>query len=258
MEESATSQAVETPTTDQVIGSQDTGTDQATGTDESSVSDSEVTTTEESFTDPSKLPPELQATYKSMQADYTRKTQGLADVSKKAEALDVLMNNPQFNAFMKALEEGNQPKRETGEIDTSQMSGEELISKLVENPSMLRSLIQQEAKTLVDPIAESYYADKAGAEIQRLRSAYPDFQNYESDIVSMIESGEVNSPEAGYKILSWANVKQQGINEGIKTVEKRSGSTQPPSSNAPTSPTGKYGSVLEAFEAAKQLTGWKG
>jgi hypothetical protein len=53
--------------------------------------------TEESFTamDPNSLPPEVQDAYRSMQADYTRKTQEIAKIRAKADLLDKVMANPQ-------------------------------------------------------------------------------------------------------------------------------------------------------------------
>lgn len=48
--------------------------------------DTGVGTSDSSFTSADDLPPELEARYKSMQADYTRKTQELAELRKEAEA----------------------------------------------------------------------------------------------------------------------------------------------------------------------------
>lgn len=48
--------------------------------------DTGVGTSDESFTTADDLPPELEGRYKSMQADYTRKTQELAELRKEAEA----------------------------------------------------------------------------------------------------------------------------------------------------------------------------
>lgn len=48
--------------------------------------DTGVGTSDDSFTTADDLPPELEARYKSMQADYTRKTQELAEQRREAEA----------------------------------------------------------------------------------------------------------------------------------------------------------------------------
>lgn len=51
-----------------------------------------VGTSDESFTTADDLPPELESRYKSMQADYTRKTQELAELRREAEAATEFMN----------------------------------------------------------------------------------------------------------------------------------------------------------------------
>lgn len=67
--------------------------------------DAGTTSTEDSFTnvDPATLPPELQAIYKSMQGDYTRTKQGLAEKSSQYEGLDVERAS-QAVQFLDALE----------------------------------------------------------------------------------------------------------------------------------------------------------
>lgn len=51
-----------------------------------------VGTSDESFTTADDLPPELESRYKSMQADYTRKTQELAELRREAEAATEFMS----------------------------------------------------------------------------------------------------------------------------------------------------------------------
>lgn len=43
---------------------------------------------EEGFTDPNKIPPELMPAYKSMQADYTKKTQAIAEQARQLQWVD--------------------------------------------------------------------------------------------------------------------------------------------------------------------------
>lgn len=51
-----------------------------------------VGTSEDSFTSANDLPPELEDRYKSMQADYTRKTQEIADLRREAETAMEFIN----------------------------------------------------------------------------------------------------------------------------------------------------------------------
>lgn len=255
MEESATSQAVSAPAVDQSLNGNPTPTtDQATGTDESA-NDSTVENKEESFTDPSQLPEELQTIYKSMQGDYTRKTQELSSFRTKAEQLDALMSNPRFNQVLENLS-GEATKTQAPELDISQMSGEDVLTKIVEDPSFLAKMVRQEAQALVKPVSDSYYQDKAEAEISRLRSAYPDFKEYESDIATMVEKRGYD-PEDAYKTLTWGKMKQAGINEGVKSVEQRKEAAQPDTTHAAVTGN-KAKTVFEAFEHAKKIHNWNG
>jgi len=54
----------------------------------------EAEVSSDSFTDASKLPPELQTIYKQMQADYTRKTQAIANTRHKSELYDEIIHDP--------------------------------------------------------------------------------------------------------------------------------------------------------------------
>ena len=58
----------------------------SSGTPENTSGQVQGTTAEESFTDPTKLSPELQAHYKAMQGDYTRKMQALAEERENLES----------------------------------------------------------------------------------------------------------------------------------------------------------------------------
>jgi hypothetical protein len=62
---------------------------------------------EESFSniDPKTLPPELQAVYKNLQADYTKKSQSNADVRKKAEQFDQISKDQRFVRLLERFEQ---------------------------------------------------------------------------------------------------------------------------------------------------------
>lgn len=64
------------------------------------------TLAEDTFFDPSKLPEELKATYKQMQAAYTKKTQALAAQRPKIEAYDQFMRDPVTSLQQMAREYG--------------------------------------------------------------------------------------------------------------------------------------------------------
>jgi hypothetical protein len=93
--------AVAEPGTGQSV-TPDVGTSNSNGQAASGAQSAPVT---DSFTDvdPQTLPPELQTKYKSMLADYTRKTQSIADVRKKAEAYDQISRDQRFVDYWQGL-----------------------------------------------------------------------------------------------------------------------------------------------------------
>ncbi len=218
-------------------------------------------TSTESFSaiDPATLTPELQALYKSMQADYTKKTQGLSSKEKeytsfqsKAQAFDELMNNPKFS---KLAESVNAP--DPTEPAPPPLSGEALIAQILENPDSLKEMIRAEAQNLYGPLADRYYGELASKEIEGLKGKYSDFGEYEDQIASVLEKDQsgVLQAEQVYKMLAYDKVKQQGINEGVKALEQRGHAAAPPTSAATVSPNERVNSIFEAFTKAKNAQG---
>jgi hypothetical protein len=187
-----------------------------------------------------------------MQADYTKKTQGLSERAKeyeafqaKAIAFDELMSNPQFSKFTETLQAPQQQE--------VPLTGTDLIAQIQENPEILKDLIRQEAQRLYGPLADRYYGDLAAKEIDSLRSKYSDFTEYEdgiADILSKDQSGVLTAEQA-YKMLAFDKAKQAGINEGVKSVEQRKLGAAPQASSAAVQPSQRVSSILEAFNRAR-------
>ena len=87
----------------------------------------EETKIPEDFTtiDPAKLPKELQGHFKKMLASFTKKMQGIGDVTKKAELWDYLQQNPQFFADKVSLAPEKVSRRE-GQKEPSEVFLEQL------------------------------------------------------------------------------------------------------------------------------------
>ncbi len=74
-----------------------------------------------SLIDPNKLPKEIQPHFKRMFASFTKKMQGIADISKKAEIFDYLQEHPEFIAQRLGLQmpKAGETKTETGDEVTA-------------------------------------------------------------------------------------------------------------------------------------------
>jgi hypothetical protein len=95
------------------------GAGQATGTQ-----------AEDTFFDPSKLPPELMPAYKAMQAAYTKKTQAIAADRRKIEAYDAFSRDPITNLQQIAQQYGyTMTKGEARQILANQQQGPAAASK---------------------------------------------------------------------------------------------------------------------------------
>lgn len=249
-------------------------------------------TAEESFSniDPKTLSPELQAVYKSLQADYSKKTQSIADVRKKADAYDQVSKDKRFVDYWKGL---NQPqkaefKEQKAEVEktlgqkftdeefqngfkdkNSYLAMQEKIAQMAfeKSQKQIEKLEQQlsikEAKDVIND-----FAMETGKDGKPLR---PDFDK-------MDEDGLINGfvrlsidPSKGLSSAEYANKLQEGYDfakrvsqkfydqgkaEALKIIQaKAASSTEPPTNAAKgayTGPDPKKMSVRDAMDLAKK------
>lgn len=243
---------------------------------------------EESFStiDPKTLPPEMQAIYKNLQSDFTKKTQSIAETRKKAEAFEKLSSDQRFvdywnNAsktqkaefkaeaekqvgrklseeeFQKAFE-----SQDAYEAAHRKMIREELAESQKEIQALRQQVQVKEASDIVDNFATEL-DPKSGKPIR------PDFYALDED---KLISGYLNvnppsdrSAEAYTAKLneaySWAKAITQksyekGKAEALQIVQKKAASsTQVPTNGSKSAYTGadpRKLSVKEAYELAKQ------
>ena len=246
---------------------------------------------EESFShiDPKTLPPELQAVYKNLQADYTRKTQSIADARKKAEAYDQISKDQRFVDYWKGLSRQEKAEFKEQKEEAEKRLGEKIsdtefakafeskddflnfLERVVSDRSekaqkkiadLEQKLSVKEAQDLVDA-----YATEQDKEGKALR---PDFYKLDEDqlITGFLR---LNAPETGYtpqqyqgvldQAYQWAKATTQkyydlGKAEALKIIQqKAASSTNPPTGAAKgayTGPDPKKLSPSEAFQMAKK------
>ena len=245
---------------------------------------------EESFSniDPNTLPPELQAVYKSLQADYTKKTMSIADVRKKAEAYEGLSKDQRFVDYWKGLnkaqkadfkEQKQEVEKKLGEkisdeeftkafdskesflsfMERLQQMGNEKSQKKIE--TLEQKLSVKEAQDVVESFATEIGKDG--------KPARPDFYQLDEDQLITgylnVNPPENTSSEAYVAKLneaySWAkNLSQKyyekGKAEALQIIQKKSAaSTEPPttsSKGAYTGPDPKKMTARDAIELAKK------
>lgn len=111
---------------------------------------------EETFTqvDPKTLSPELQAHYKALQADYTRKTMAVADkqkllveAEKKAKAYDQLTSDQRVKDYLASLSRGERADFKEQKAEAEQRLGEKIsdteFAKAFESKDNFLSLLER-------------------------------------------------------------------------------------------------------------------
>lgn len=246
---------------------------------------------EDSFSsiDPNTLPPELQAVYKNLQADYTKKTMSIADVRKKADAYDAVSKDQRFVDYWKGLNQAQKADFKEQKQEAEQKLGEKisdeeflkafdgkenflsLIEKLIQDKSeksqkKIEKLEQQLSVKEAADVVESFATEIDKATGKPVR---PDFYSLDEDqlITGFLH---VNPPEntsqAAYiaklnEAYGWAKSVSQkyyekGKAEALQIIQKKAAtSTEPPTNAAKgayTGPDPKKMSVKDAMELAKK------
>ena len=256
----------------------------------SAASQAQSAPVEESFSnlDPQTLPPEMQAVYKQMQADYTKKTMSVADLRKKADQFDQLAQDKRVVDFVNGLSKEQKADYKEQKAEVEKQLGEiipdeefqklfqtkegflELIAKVVEAKSektqkKIAELEQYKQVTDASRIVEAF-ATEQDAEGKPVR---PDFYKLDEDglingYLRLAVPEGAPSQEYQAKLQEayrWAKATTQkyfdaGKAEALKIIQaKAATSTHLPTTTAKgayTGPDPKKITPLEAFEMAKK------
>lgn len=244
----------------------------------------------ESFSsiDPATLSPELQAVYKSMQADYSKKTMSIADVRKKAEAYDAVSKDQRFIDYWKGLnreqkadykEQKAEAEKRLGEkisddeFTKAFQSKDDFLSFMERLHQMGNEKSQKKIEKLEQQLSVKDAADTVEAFATEMgkdgKPVRPDFYSLDEDqlITGFLQVNQPeNTTQEAYitklnEAYSWAKATTQkyyekGRAEALQIVQKKaSESTEPPttsSKGAYTGPNPKNISVKEAMELAKK------
>lgn len=245
---------------------------------------------EEQFSsiDPKSLPPELQAVYKSMQADYTKKLQPIADIRKKAEGYDKIVSRPDFKDYWNGLNRQEKAEYKEQKAEAEKTLGQkitderfqksletkdgflELIAEVAREMSgeSQKKLAQLEEKLSVKEAQDviQSFATEIGPDGKPLR---PDYDSLDED---QLITGylNVNPPEDKtsqayikrlHEAYGWAKQVSQkyyekGKSEALQIIQKKAASSsEPPTTSAKgayTGPNPKNLSTAQAIELAKK------
>lgn len=238
--------------------------------------------------DPNTLPPELQGVYKNLQADYTRKTQAIAEARKKADLFDQISRDQNFVNYWNGLSRQEKADFKEQKAAAEKSLGESIsdedfakafnskqdflsfMERIVEQKNanaqrkiadLEQKLSVQEARNLVEA-----FATETGQDGKPMR---PDFDALDED---QLITGylNVNPPtqhtEQAYRAklneaYSWAKGVSQkyyekGKREALQIIQKKAASSsEMPTTSAKgayTGPNPKKITPREALEMAKR------
>lgn len=247
--------------------------------------------TEEQFSniDPKTLPPELQGVYKNLQSDYTKKTQSVADVRKKAEQFDQISKDSRFVEYWSGLN-----KQQKSDFKEQKAAVEKKIGEKITDDEFKKSFESKDAYLSMQERIAQHVLEKSQKKIDELEQfksvteasniveAFatengPDGKPLRPDFYSLDEDGLINgflrlaAPEKGYSAeeypaklndaYSWAKTLSQkyyekGRQDALARIQQKAAtSTNPPTQPAKgayTGPDPKKMSVREAMDLAKK------
>lgn len=239
-------------------GTQEVQSDQAPSDD--TLSQPDLTDVPEEYRDAVAKAVEEKA--KALQADYTRKTQQVADKNREADAFRQLMGDERMAQVIDNMVRYGTPTVPTPQAPQQRKSGEDILLDILNGgEDALDRLIAERAERIVNervsPIAEANASREAADVIVRLSSKYPDFLEHEDAIASVIKaSGYTMDAEQAYKVATWDTVRTKGAAEVARSNEGRAIAAGATKGSAATVTTEKPASdMYEAFAMAKKQMG---
>lgn len=286
--ESNPATAVSEPATGGQAGAVDTGTQ--AGQNGSASGQGQSASVEEQFSnvDPKTLPPEMQGIYKNLQADYTKKTQSVAELRKKAEYYDQLAANQRVVEFVRGLDKPQaQAKQQQSEAAAAKKLAEvitpEEFQQAFTSQDKFLELLERAVKHTSEGSQKEISALKAqlsvkdaGDVVESFATQMKDGQMVRPDFYALDEDGlitgylTVNQPEEASEksymsklneAYSWAKQTTQkyyekGRQDALARIQQKAAtSTEMPTTAAKTkisASDAKKWSVSEAIERAKR------
>lgn len=253
-------------TTETTEGTVDTQSEQATEKAEGAIA-------EEQFTDvdPKTLPPELQALHKQLQSAFTKKTQGIADLKKKAEYYDQLAADEEVLQF---LDQRSRRGKETTEDKPEPLVSEQEYAEALSSPEGFSKVMQAMLQKAMQPLQQKVRAAEAADVIEEFAAnGHEDIYSLQEDeLISIqlrmdppkneadyrkkVESAYERAKQLTEKYVQKGYEKAKAESMGV-IKEKVNAASQPPTLNPGKTyegPDPKTLSGRDAFRLAKRGT----
>lgn len=226
---------------------------------------------EESFTgfDPSTLPEDMQAVYRSMQGDYTRKTQEIAELRRQYESFSEAGVDPeaalQAVGFLQALNtDAEFAKQVAAQIQQNvgaPDAGDEVFGDAAENnnesyeglPDSLARELEEMRAFREEMLLQQEQAEILGQleqQEQQIRVANPHYSD--EDIESIYNLAYSTDGDLSAAAEAYHNMQQRLLSNYLQNKQVPAGATPAPSGPSST-PKREFSNVDDAHKAAMEV-----
>jgi hypothetical protein len=147
------------------------------------------------------LPDDAKNLLSNLRADYTRKTQELANERKALEAMRTSLNNTEFNSKIDSIANSDTVKLDPYDDESFNRRIEQEVARRMQE--------------MMKPIRIEQELSKKRASLEEFKSKNPDLMDYKDDIASLLNANESLSLQDAYHI-----VKGKKTNERLRELEQ--------------------------------------
>ena len=214
-------------------------------------SDEEDDDSAENFIDPSKLPKEVQPHFKRMQASFTRKMQGLSKEAQKIEAMNMLMNDPEFRKWIE--ERKNKTKNNSSDTDEK------------EDSPVTKKALREEMEKALAPTLQKQRDRELRQEAKIFKKRNPDWQihyNMMNKVWDRYPNLSFQACLDQVKAIKARRAAKRNGNNHEEIEDKRNANVQRPNKHSARQGEKKelFKTIRDAFEGAEKKLGikWRG
>lgn len=196
------------------------------------------------FTNPNKLPKELVPYAKKLQAIATRKIQEASRSTKKAEAFDQLVQDPEFRNWIEQRQAGITKKTTSSKNNNSDNSEDDEDENTPVTRGSLQKVVEAALNKAMSPMLNQQRDNQIQAELKSLAKRHPDWEMYREDMAKVINKNPNLSLLEAYKL---ASMDDDSEDEDVIKTKKNANVSKP-------SKSGVAGDIKKKPEKAKTVS----
>lgn len=237
---------------------EDTSSSEETSNADTDESDDSEDITKQYFTDPESLDPKLRGAFKKMQGIFTKRMQEATRSVKKAQAFDVLVMDPEFQAWMEERNERVNGKVSSKKSSRQNDNDDSDDDNEDDDAPITRGALRKELQGLFKGMAQQGNQEKQAAamkaEAAQFKKDNPDWEIYKEPIMQLIEQHPTLSYQDAYDLAIREDNKKSSKKETIET-KKRANINKPSRTTGKSTEKKGRMKISDAFALAKKSLG---